>query len=139
MSKVLIFLNLPRAQKFFLWSAWWQLFIVQPVVWILPFKSWQALLLKSEQPTKRVRSELSLEKISWLVMVASSFVPRSSCLTRAIVTKRLAERHGYLLDISLGVKRMDKGLFAAHAWIEHKGEVLIGQQVKLDSYSKLYI
>jgi hypothetical protein len=44
----------------------------------------------------------------------------STCLSRALVLRRLLERQGLAADLRLGVGRPG-GAFAAHAWIEHAG------------------
>lgn len=47
-----------------------------------------------------------------------------TCLVRALTLERLLRRHGVeTADVRVGVRRRGDG-FAAHAWVEHRGEVL---------------
>jgi len=46
-----------------------------------------------------------------------------NCLTRCITAQEMLRRHGLLVELRIGVQR-SRHQFAAHAWLEHHGEVL---------------
>jgi hypothetical protein len=66
-------------------------------------------------------------RIAWALAVASRFVPRPTCLVQALAAHRLLARHGHASALCIGVAKSDAAGFAAHAWIECGGAVLVGQ------------
>jgi hypothetical protein len=50
----------------------------------------------------------------------------STCLARALVAQALLHRHGHEGRLRLGVRRNSDGIFAAHAWIERRGDIVVG-------------
>lgn len=94
---------------------------------------------------------LSVGDIVWSVEVASKFVPKATCLTQALAAKRLLSWNGYSSDLWIGVDSgVDSGVnsgadsgadscntFAAHAWIERGGKVILGGPI--NRYRPLYI
>jgi len=71
-------------------------------------------------------SSTPLPKITWAVQVMGHFVPRSTCLVRALSGQILLARYGYSSLVKIGVSR-SKGEFEAHAWLEHGDEVVLGE------------
>jgi hypothetical protein len=58
---------------------------------------------------------------------AARFMPVSStCLATAMVVQALLQRHGYSALMRIGVRRPADGKFAAHAWLEYEGAVIVG-------------
>jgi len=58
---------------------------------------------------------------------ASRFMPVSStCLATAIVVQALLHRHGYTVQLRIGVRIPAADQFAAHAWLEHEGHIVVG-------------
>jgi Transglutaminase-like superfamily len=53
-----------------------------------------------------------------------------TCLVTALVTEALLGRHGHPVDFRVGVLR-SPGKFAAHAWLEHEGSVVVGGPVSV--------
>jgi len=72
------------------------------------------------EPTPAVR------QIGWAVRAVSRRVPRASCLTQALATQILLARRGYSSHLRIGVARDADTGFAAHAWVEIDGDVLVG-------------
>lgn len=52
-------------------------------------------------------------------------LPGSTCLARALALQRLLSRSGHASELTIGVARKDNRL-AAHAWLVHGGEILVG-------------
>lgn len=71
-----------------------------------------------------------LARSVWAVRVVSAHaVPRATCLTQALAVLLLVRRQGEAgAKLRLGVARDEGGRFAAHAWVEHDGRILIGAQ-----------
>lgn len=66
-------------------------------------------------------------RIAWALHAASRFVPRSTCLVRALAAHRLLAKHGHASDLRIGVAKSDEAGLAAHAWVECGGTVLVGR------------
>jgi hypothetical protein len=62
---------------------------------------------------------------------------RPLCLVRAVALKRLLDRHGYDGGIvRIGV-RMNRGRFAAHAWVAYGTQILGDQEWHVKSFAEL--
>lgn len=62
---------------------------------------------------------------------------RPLCLVRAVALKRMLDRHGYDGGIvKIGV-RMNRGRFAAHAWVAYGSQILGDQEWHVKSFSEL--
>lgn len=76
---------------------------------------------RSEEITRTVRT------IGWSVRAVSRRVPHASCLTQALSAQILLALWGYRSKLRVGVaKEPTTGSFAAHAWVEVCGAVLVG-------------
>jgi len=65
-------------------------------------------------------------RIRALERVGHSLFPRNPCLTEALAAHRILRRRGFESVLRIGV-RTESGKFKdAHAWVEHRGEVMIG-------------
>ncbi|MDR9382499.1 MAG: lasso peptide biosynthesis B2 protein [Natronomonas sp.] len=72
------------------------------------------------------------DTIPWVVAVTDAYIPiYFSCLMRALVGERLFAVNGYRTQIHLGVAKDDE--FEAHAWVERRGEIVIGE---LDEHAR---
>ena len=65
-------------------------------------------------------------EVAWAVEAASRLVPGATCLTQAVAARLLLHRHGHAAELCVGVGHYDHGGFRAHAWVEHRGRVLLG-------------
>jgi hypothetical protein len=93
---------------------------VRVALWCMPART----LRRTPRPASR-DSQPAVSQLAWAVNAASSVIPRSTCLVRALAARRLLARHGYPSTLRLGVARTSDGL-AAHAWLECQGAILIG-------------
>jgi hypothetical protein len=76
-------------------------------------------------------------RIPWAVNVADTVTPVAySCLMRAIVAETIFAAHGYEAAVQLGVNKSTEG-FNAHAWVEHRDEVVLGELDDLAEYRRL--
>ncbi len=81
--------------------------------------------------TRSVPSAQSLARLVWAVEVTVRYLG-GSCLTRALALQWMLSRQGVPTRLWIGVKGgAASGVaktkpFAAHAWLEHEGKLLIG-------------
>ncbi|MEP7066399.1 MAG: lasso peptide biosynthesis B2 protein [Gemmatimonadota bacterium] len=62
---------------------------------------------------------------------------RPLCLVRAVALKRVLDRHGYDGGVvKIGV-RMNRGRFAAHAWVAYGSQILGDQEWHVRSFAEL--
>lgn len=83
----------------------------------------------ARQAHKRRRSENAACEVALvcrMVSVAASHgVYRANCLRQALAAWWLLERCGVASKLVIGVRKDEQG-FAAHAWVEYQGQVVIG-------------
>lgn len=69
----------------------------------------------------------SLEELIRFVTLGSRCSPvGSTCLAVALVAQSLLMRYGYESRFCIGVRRSEDRAFAAHAWLERSGRVIVG-------------
>lgn len=74
----------------------------------------------------------------WSVQKAGSLIPGASCLTQAFALQLLLRNRGLNSSIRIGVAREGlQRVFAAHAWLERDGQILIGNRNNLKSFTPL--
>jgi hypothetical protein len=78
-------------------------------------------------------------EVIWAVEAAARRSPvGSTCLTTALVAQALLSRHGYEARLRIGVRRDQGAPFAAHAWLEREGKIIVGGPVAVvESYTPL--
>lgn len=75
------------------------------------------------------------DRLSWAVRVAARRLPGTSCLASALALQRLLSQQGLVSELHIGVARQADA-FAAHAWLTHRGEIVIGAEQHED-YTQL--
>ena len=99
------------------------------VVHLFP-SSYVTSSLRRKQWTLGTSPRYSVEQIVWSVAAVSNRVPGSSCLVRAIALSRLMFANGHECRIDIGVKKSPEGKLAAHAWVQHEGQVILGGEAE---------
>lgn len=79
---------------------------------------------------------MAAARIAWAIGAGSRYVPRATCLVRALAGRRLLAAHGHRAHLRIGVAKSTE--LQAHAWLEYEGRVLIGGG-DLDRYTVLPI
>jgi len=78
-----------------------------------------------------------IERCARLASVAGRYSPvRVTCLNEALVLSALLARRGLATTLRIGVARPN-GDFAAHAWLEHDGRIILGEP-RGDAFAPLY-
>jgi hypothetical protein len=128
MSDLRKLLTLSAPERWLLIRAWLLLGMIRLGLWLLPFRTVQALL--SRKVVRSFRSDraarCSMEQIGWAVAVASVYVPFASCLSQALTAEVLLRRRGYAAVVRIGVAHTPERRLEAHAWVECAGQIVIG-------------
>lgn len=117
---------------------------LQAALKVLPFQkvmdgvNWVSRLHPSEGSGHVVHSQFDRDLAVWAVEAAGRrLLSRNPCLPRALAVLILFRRGGEPAELRLGVAREADGLVEAHAWIESAGQVVIGGDVPLETYTRL--
>lgn len=78
-----------------------------------------------------------VHRLEWAVLAASRFVPRATCLTRALALHRLLWQYGYRSSVQVGARRAG-GRFVAHAWVEHGTDSLLSNASEVTQYVRFF-
>ena len=134
------FLDLPKKERQIISKAFFLLILVRLGLWLLPFKILQKALETLFPPPVMSEPQVTIpvapETISRAVRAASPYVPSATCLTQALTLRALLAREGIASKLEIGVTHDDEAGFAAHAWLEAGGRVVIGGE-RLDRYTRL--
>ena len=60
----------------------------------------------------------------------SLYLPKVTCLTKALTAHYLLSKNGYSSLVKIGVGKDSEGQFEAHAWLEYDDYVIIGESEK---------
>ena len=78
--------------------------------------------------------QISVYKIIWAITMISPHIPGVKCLARALAAQVMLDRQDYPNQLRIGVGRDLQGQFIAHAWIEHRGRIVIGGIGRMTKY-----
>ena len=123
------FLRIPWAEKWLQINVIFTLGVIKLGLLLIPFRYLYHLAARFSRP-KSVRGTpdtIPLEEIITVIHRASQrFLGANSCFPQALTGKVLLERHGYPVQIRLGVRQAEQGKLIAHAWVEKDGKVILG-------------
>jgi hypothetical protein len=103
-------------------------------LWTLPAR--RVLAAAPKPRTRPAHAGVSPDRMAWLVRAAARRVPDASCLTRALAARWLLAEASLDSTLHFGHRRDERGAFAAHAWLEHEGRVLVGGEQDLALYHR---
>jgi hypothetical protein len=87
-------------------------------------RAWMARYV--EKKSERADARLEAARVARLVSVAARHgVYRANCLRQALVAWWLLGRRGVATNLVIGVRKDEQG-FAAHAWVELDGDIVLG-------------
>ncbi len=135
MLPLLKFLRAPRAKRILWLQTFALLCAVRLGLWLLPFATLQRLLAQLRR--RRSTARLPLPALLHALTVLSRFVPQSTCLVQALAAHTLLARHGHAAALHIGVAKAGAAALHAHAWVELRGRVLIGEVADLARYTPL--
>lgn len=141
MRTLLRFLKSPSSEKWLQINVLFTLGIIKLGLLLLPFRRLYNVVARFShyKIDRDTREKIPLENIINVIDRASRrFLGANSCFPQALTGKVLLERHGYPVQVRLGVKQAEKSKLIAHAWLEKDGEVIIGGPKSLiESYTPL--
>ena len=130
--------RLSSQERWLLFQAWLLLLLADLALRALPFTT-ILNCCRHQHVSRRQRSVdalLPASRIAWLVEKAGQYCPAgTSCLKEALVLSRLLARRGIPTTLRIGVGRQADA-FAAHAWLEQDGRVILGDG-DIDAYAPL--
>ena len=88
--------------------------------------------------TEEFQSQQIIQRVVWAINASGRHLPISmNCFPRALATHVLLQRRGIPSEIKIGVARNEDGVFEAHAWVEYRGQVVIGRLEDLGRFTTL--
>ena len=119
------FLKLSFEDKCILIKSFFLIWIIRIMLWMLPFSVIQKIISRFTVVSGESH-DIPLEKLTWAVAVMSRYVPKATCLTRAITAQILLAGQNYTSNIKIGVSKTE-GNFEAHAWLEADNKIVLGE------------
>ena len=139
MERLRRYLRLPPNQRWLLIKAALLLEAIKLAMRLIPFKVLRRLADRAGRTFVRRRSgtHLPAQTVAWAVETISRNTPgEKTCLTQALAAQVLLTRRGYSSLLHIGVVKDENGELLAHAWVECKGEVMVGGH-ELERYTPL--
>jgi hypothetical protein len=135
--KIRTFHGLSRAERRLARETLGWMLLARLSLWVLPFQRIQRYCERLGR--KRADGIAGTREIAWAVQLTSRYVPRSTCLVRALATQVLLGRYGHEGKVHIGVALDAQSGFSAHAWVESQGKVLVGGSQELDRYAPILV
>ena len=85
-------------------------------------------------------SRAPLRRVTWAVTAVGRRLPAvGTCVVEALAADAMLRRRGYACELRFGVQPPGDGSTAlrAHAWIEHRGVVVLGEVENLPDYAAM--
>ena len=119
---------IPRSEQKLFVVAGLLVALVRLTLWLLPSRISLRFVHRIAEPRKgrSFPTRPPAAMITRAIETVSQYVPQATCLTQAIAAQLLLRRDGYQSRLCLGATRSVSGAFAAHAWIEHDGHIVVG-------------
>jgi hypothetical protein len=124
MNRLRRYLGLPAAERRLLHRALAAVVWVRASLWLLPFRKIRRQMECEPVPRAARRQPWTPEQIAQAVCRAGRCVPGASCLVLALAARQLCAEAGHATRLHVGVRSGRR--FAAHAWLEWEGRVLLG-------------
>lgn len=122
------FFSLPGTERRMLLKALLLVAVIRAGLTLLPLAKLRSATARLMVPGLVSREgSLPADRIAWCVSVASRYIPAATCLTQALTAQIFLVRRGYDSVLRIGVARDSQGAFAAHAWVEQEGSIIIGE------------
>lgn len=129
-----LFFTLPSAERRLLLRALTLLWLCRLALWLLPFRFVARWVDRSR--VRPASADAGVRRVAQIIEVASSYVPRATCLVKALAGARLFAEQGEHVRVVIGARKRAAGL-EAHAWLEAGGQVVLGNVGDLRSYHPL--
>lgn len=106
---------------------------------VMPFRKLLSLVRERTGDGRRVsETAITPEVVGWAVDRAARVLPGlSTCLAKALTASILLAGSNSKANLQIGVAHEENGEFAAHAWVEVDGHVVIGSVPGLERFKPL--
>lgn len=128
MRRLIRFLQAPLSLKLLLVEAYARLCMVAGLLRLTPPSKVQRYWVRTPVTRLGRLDDKRISEICRAVVIAARYVPGASCLVQGIVGRSMLQRAGCAAQLHLGVSKNASG-FNAHAWLEFRGEALLGGTV----------
>ena len=105
-------------------------------LWTLPFR-WVRSVVGRRRPVAPELAAIRVSRLSWAVQAAARRIPGASCLTQALALQYLMSRAGQVAEVHIGVAKGSERGFESHAWVEHGGAIVLGDNGELERYAPM--
>jgi hypothetical protein len=131
------YLALTGDEKKLLATCWWQLLRVRMLLYMKNYKKTRAYIDSNIRAGRKSSKDVSVDRICYLLSVASRWVPSATCLVQAVTAEWMLKSAGYHPLLHIGVKKQTSNDFEAHAWLELDGERILGGSAA-EGFSQIY-
>lgn len=118
------FVRLPSWERGLLLRAILTLGVARLTLKLLPFARVRRLL--TPRPGRTPATEITPVAVRWAVGHAQRVIPDATCLPQAVTAEALLARGGHDAVMRIGVMKRGGGKFLAHAWVESRGKIIVG-------------
>ncbi len=137
--KLVSFFRLESNEKLVFFQSLYWLWYFRVRLHHMPFNS---LIQKAKDKSnhcllKSKPTNLTVNRAAWFVNRATHFVPDTTCLVVAFAGKVVLSIHGHETTLVIGVKKGDSNEILSHAWLEHGGQIIIGNLGDIDQYLQI--
>ena len=136
MKRTRQFVELPVPERKLLLHSVLLVAAVRIALWTLPFR-WVRLVVGGRRGVSPELAVIRVRRLSWAVQAAARRIPGASCLTQALALQYLMSRAGQEAGVHIGVAKDAARGFEAHAWVEHRGAVVLGDDGDLGRYAPM--
>lgn len=132
------FCTLSRCDRTLLITTFLLLSFVRLGLLLLPLQRlWKILLRLSKKAYPSTHSP-TIDQLTWAVNLSTRYMPGGAkCLARSFTTQVLMSLYHYTPELRIGFAVGEKGQLEAHAWVEHQGQVVMGQLDNLSRFTLL--
>jgi hypothetical protein len=133
------FLQLSWRDQLLLIHATFVLAVVVLGLRVFPWITLQRQLLQLVKGCSRfaLKPRPSTQQIGWSVKIASLYVPKATCLPKALTAQLLLIQHTYPANLQIGIAKNKEGILQAHAWVSSENSTIIGMVHDLDHFLPL--
>lgn len=113
-----------------------RLLTVRVALRLLPFRTvlrWAEISV-TEGDSPKPLAPRTLRRLRALERAGHGLFPRNPCLTQALAAHRLLREEGQPSQLRIGVRRTTERPLEAHAWVENRGEIMIGERGLADDH-----
>jgi hypothetical protein len=132
--KIKTFGRLSVAERSLIIQAVGLLAAIRSALWILAFKHVMRPI-EIVKTGQRVHGNHLPQEVIRAVRIASRYVPRATCLPRALTAYILLARNGHSSRLHIGVSSVPD--FESHAWVECDGKIMVGNWDRLNNFTPI--